>query len=126
MAKEIKYRGKSLEEVQKLSLDEFAELIPSRNRRKIKRGFTDQEKKLLDKVRAKQKNIKTHCRDMIVLPEMIGSTVQVHNGKRWVPVELTFPMVGMRLGEFALTRSIVKHNSPGIGATRSSASLSVR
>lgn len=126
MAKEFLYRGKTLDEVKKLSLDEFAEIISSRARRKIKRGFTEQEKKLLEKVRASQKNIKTHCRDMIVLPEMIGHNIQVHNGKRWVPVDLTFEMVGGRLGEFALTRGIVKHSSPGIGATRSSASLSVR
>lgn len=126
MAKEFLFRGKKVDEVKAMSVDEFSKLITSRNRRKIKRGFTESEKHLLEKIRANDKNIKTHSRDMIVLPEMLGHTIQVHNGKRWVPVELTFEMVGQRLGEFALTRKIIKHSSPGIGATRSSSSLSVR
>lgn len=126
MAKEFFYHGKTLEDVKKMSLEEFAGLVSSRARRKIKRGFTEQEKKLLEKFRENKKTIRTHCRDMVVLPEMVGKSVQVHNGKRWVPVELTFEMVGSRLGDFALTRGVVKHSSPGIGATRSSASLSVR
>lgn len=126
MAKEFKYRGKSTDELKTMSLDEFAKLIPSRERRKLKRGFTDVEKKFLAKLQTSKKPVKTHCRDIIIIPEMIGKAVKVHNGKEWVDVSIIAEMAGHRLGEFALTRKSIKHSSPGIGATRSSAALSVR
>lgn len=126
MAKEFLYRGKTVQEIQKMDLDEFAKLVPSRERRKMKRGFTEMEKKLLASVRANEKDIKTQCRDMIILPEMIGKTIKVHSGKEWVMLMIAPEMLAHRLGEFALTRKQVRHSAPGIGATRSSASLSVR
>lgn len=109
-----------------MSLEEFAKLVPSRERRKIKRGFTEIEKKLLEDIKSNPKDIKTHARDMIILPEMIGKTIRVYNGKEWTQVIVEPEMISHRLGEFALTRKQVKHSAPGIGATRSSASLSVR
>lgn len=124
--KEFTYKGKTMEELRKLSITELAALLPSRCRRKIKRGFTEQNKILLDKVRGSQKNIETHCRDMIILPEMVGLTIKVHNGKTFMPVAVQEDMIGHYLGEFALTRKRVAHSAPGIGATRSSASLSVK
>ena len=124
--KEFTYKGKSVEELKKLSISELAALFPSKCRRKIKKGFTDQEKILLKKIRSSQKNIETHCRDMIILPEMIGLTIKVHNGKTFVPLAVQEEMMGHCLGEFALTRRRVAHSAPGIGATRSSASLSVK
>ncbi|VVB80923.1 30S ribosomal protein S19 [uncultured archaeon] len=126
MAKEFIFHGKSASEFTKLSLEEFAKLVPSRERRKIKRGFTEVEKKLLEDIKANPKDIKTHARDMIVIPEMVGKTIKVYNGKEWVMVIIEPELLGHRLGEFALTRKQVKHSAPGIGATRSSASLSVR
>jgi small subunit ribosomal protein S19 len=117
--RDFKLRGFKLEELQKMSLDEFAKLLPSRERRKIKRGFTEQEEKLLRKLR-KKGVARTHCRDMIVLPEMVGKVVQVHNGREFVRIELKPEMIGHRLGEFALTRTFIKHSGPGVGATRSS------
>lgn len=126
MAKEFIFRGKTMEELAKMSIDDFAKLIPSRERRKIKRGFTEQEKKLIEDVKANPKNIKTHARDMIIIPEMVNKTIQIHNGKEWTQVLITGEMLGHRLGEFALTRKVVRHSAPGIGATRSSASLSVK
>jgi len=126
MAKEFLYRGKKVEEIAKMSLDEFAKLVTSRERRKIKRGFTEAEKKLLERIRAGKKNIKTHCRDMLIIPEMLGQTIKVHSGKEWKPIQIEPEMLAHRLGEFAITRKSIKHSSPGIGATRSSASLSVR
>ena len=78
--KEFKFKGKKLEELQQLSIEEFAELIPSRQRRTIKRGFSDKHKKLMDKIQ-KKNNVKTHLRDMIVFPFMVGKTVQIHTGK---------------------------------------------
>tara|TARA_Y100000310_G_scaffold167856_1_gene167812 strand:- start:16595 stop:16978 length:384 start_codon:yes stop_codon:yes gene_type:complete len=124
--KEFMYKGKTEEELKKLSLNELAEILPSRQRRKIKRGFTDQEKIFLKKLRAGKKNIETHCRDMIVLPEMIGMSIKIHKGKEFASVTIEPEMVGHCLGEFALTRNNVSHSAPGIGATRSSASLSVK
>jgi small subunit ribosomal protein S19 len=126
MAKEFLYRGKTIQEILKLSLDEFAKLVPSRERRKMKRGFTEVEKKFLESVRANEKDIKAQCRDMIILPEMVGKTIKVHNGKEWVMLIIEPEMLAHRLGEFAQTRRLVRHSAPGIGATRSSASLSVR
>lgn len=126
MAKEFIFRGKKLDEIKKLSVQEFMKLIPSRQRRKIKRGFTEQEKIFLENLRAGEKDPKTHCRDLVVLPEMVGKLIKIHNGKEWVPVAIEPDMLGHRLGEFAMTRRKVSHSAPGIGATRSSASLSVR
>ncbi len=119
--KEFRFRGYTLEELQKMSLEEFAELLTARVRRHLKRGLTHAEKKLLEKIRKtpKDKFIKTHARDMIILPEMVGITIGVHNGKEFVPVTITPEMIGHRLGEFALTRKPVQHSGPGIGASKS-------
>lgn len=124
--KEFTFKGKSLEELQKIGLNELAQLLTARQRRIIKRGFTEQQKILLKKLRANEKNIETHCRDMIILPEMIGATIKVHQGKEFLPITIEADMIGHYLGEFALTRKKVAHSAPGIGATRSSASLSVK
>ncbi len=124
--KEFTFKGKTVEELKKLSLKEFALLLKSRERRSLERGFTKAQKDLLKKIRAKEKNIRTHCRDMIIVPEMIGITIHVHKGNGFVPVLIQPEMVGHRLGEFALTRKKVEHSAPGIGATRSSASISVK
>ncbi len=124
--KEFTYKGKITEQLQKMSLSELAQLLNARQRRSIKRGFTEQQKILLKKLRANEKNIETHCRDMIILPEMIGKTIKVHRGKEFMPVMVEPDMVGHYLGEFVLTRKKVAHSAPGIGATRSSASLSVK
>ena len=126
MAKEFIFRGKKLDEIKQLSVQDFAKMLPSRERRKVKRGFTEQEKNFLEDLRAGAKDPKTHCRDMIVLPEMLAKLIKVYNGKEFVPVQIEPEMLGHRLGEFAQTRRKVSHSAPGIGATRSSASLSVR
>ncbi len=119
--KEFKYRGYTLEELQRMSLAELAELFTSRVRRHLKRGLTEAEKKLLRKIRKSPPNkfIKTHVRDMVILPEMVGRTIGVHNGKEFVPVKITSEMIGHRLGEFAMVTKQVKHSGPGIGASKS-------
>ena len=124
--KEFKYRGKTLEELRRLSLKELALLLPSRARRKITRGFSEAEKTFLEKVQTKTKKVKTHCRDMIILPAMVGKLIGIYMGKEFKDIEITGEMIGHRLGEFALTTQKVSHNAPGIGATKSSASLSVK
>lgn len=127
MAKKIfTYKGKTTEELQKLSLNEFAELVPSRLRRSLKRGFTEEQKKLLKSIEKGSKNIKTHCRNMVILPSMVNKTIKIHQGKEFVPVLITEEMIGHVLGEFAMTRKKVAHSAPGIGATRSSAAMSVK
>ena len=124
--KEFMYKGKNLEELKKLSLNELAVILPARQRRKLKRGFTEQEKILLKKIRSGKQNIETHCRDMIIIPEMVGITIKVHKGREFANLIVEPDMIGHYLGEFALTRNRVTHSAPGIGATRSSASLSVK
>lgn len=125
------YRGKSLEELQVLSLKEFATLIPSRQRRSLLRGFTEQQKVLLREIDSfktgkRKKPVHTHCRDMVILPLMSGMTIHVHSGKSYEAVRVTEEMIGGYLGEYVATRNLVKHSAPGIGATRSSASASVK
>ena len=120
------FRGKKLDEIKAMSLQDFMQMVPSRSRRTMKRGFTEQEKIFLENLRSGEKDPKTHCRDMIILPEMLGKLIKVYNGKEFMPVAIEPEMLGHRLGEFAQTRRKVAHSAPGIGATRSSASLSVR
>jgi len=112
--KEFTYRGKTLEELKNMSISEFKELLPAR------------QKRLLKRIKNNEKNIETHCRNMIILPEMNGFMIKVHNGKEFVAVMVTEEMIGHYLGEFATTRQRVEHSAPGIGSTRSSASLSVK
>lgn len=127
MAKEYTYRGKTVQEIKTMTIAEFAKLIPSRERRRItKRGFTDAEKILLKNLENNKKECKTHCRDIPIIPAMLDKTIKVHSGKEYVQVLITPEMLGHRLGEFVITRKKVQHNAPGIGATRSSAALSVR
>ncbi len=125
MVKPIAYYGKSEEELKSMTLEDFIKVVPARQRRSLKRGFTPSQKILLEKVReykAKdiKKPIKTHCRDMIIIPEMVGMLFMVHNGKEFKRVHATVEMLGHYLGEFSGTRKRVQHGSPGVGATRSS------
>ncbi len=124
--KEFTYRGKTQEELKNISINEFKELLPARQRRSLKRGFTDQQKRLLKNIKSGGQDIKTHCRDMIIVPEMIGTMVKVHSGKEFTAVRITEEMIGHYLGEFVITRKKVAHSAPGIGSTRSSSSLSVK
>lgn len=119
MAEDFKYRGKSLEELKEMSRDEFAELLDARGRRKLNRGLNEDEKKLLETLEDKDV-AKTHERNMIVLPEMVGKTIKVYNGQGFLDVEVQAEMIGHYLGELSKTRKKVQHSAPGLGATRSS------
>ncbi|MGM5485277.1 MAG: 30S ribosomal protein S19 [Nanobdellota archaeon] len=123
--KEFRFKGKTEEELKAMSLQEFMDLLPAKSRRSLKRGFTEEQKKLLETLRKKD-SARTHCRDLLVIPEMIGKAVHIHNGKAFKQVNITADMLGMRLGDLCLTRGRITHNSPGVGATKSSASVSVR
>ncbi len=117
--REFKFYGKTLRELKNMNMDEFAELLPARSRRTLKRGLTDIQKRFLIKLR-KKGSAKTHARDMIILPEMVGKKIGIYNGKEFVEVEIKPEMIGHYLGEFALSRKRVQHSAPGLGATRSS------
>ena len=128
MPKEFMYRGYTLDNLQSISMDEFINLLPSRQRRSLHRGLTPEQRILLEKLREAKEalkrdqnvTVKTHVRDMIILPEMVGTTILVHNGKEFVSVEIKPEMIGHYLGEFAITNKPVRHGTPGIGASRSS------
>lgn len=124
--KEFKYRGKTLEELKKLSRSQFMELVPSRQRRSLKRSTSEEHKKLMSNILKNKKNIKTHCREFIIMPNMVGLTIKIYNGKEFHPVIIQEEMIGHVLGEFSLTRKRVSHSAPGVGATRSTSSLSVK
>jgi len=116
---EFTYRGLKVEELKKLNMDEMMALLPSRQRRRLKRGLTKDHRRLLSRVKDRDV-VRTHLRDMIVLPEMVGKTVEIYNGKTFNRVEIIPEMVGHYLGEYSLTRARVTHGSAGVGATRSS------
>ncbi|MEM1646595.1 MAG: 30S ribosomal protein S19 [Ignisphaera sp.] len=124
----FRYRGKTLKELLEMSMDELVKILPARARRSLLRGFTPAQRKLLEKViEARQKLlneckevvIKTHVRDMVVLPIMVGLKISIHNGKEYVTTKITPEMIGHYLGEFAPTTKQVRHGEPGLKATRS-------
>ncbi len=131
MAKELLFKGKTIEQLKAMSVMEFAKLLPSRQRRSLKRGFTPLQKRLAAKIIKAQsgktkKPVKTHCRDMVIMPNMVDMIIHVHKGKIFEPVNITIEMLGHYLGEFTVTRAKVQHSAPGIGATKSSAAASVK
>ncbi|WP_299262650.1 30S ribosomal protein S19 [Halorientalis sp.] len=123
---EFSYRGHSLEELQDMDIDEVAELLPARQRRSIDRGLSYEKEQLLEEAREAGEEetandpIRTHLRDMPILPEMVDLTFAVHNGQSFERVKVEPEMLGHYLGEFQLTRTSVEHGQAGIGATRSS------
>ena len=126
MAKEFMWQGKNEEEIKQLDLKEFMVLIPSRARRSLQRGFTDAQKAFMKRLETGEDRIKTHCRDLVIMPQMLGKTILVYNGKDFVQVMIQPEMLGHFLGEFSHTRKMVTHSSAGVGATRSSKAVSAR
>ena len=132
MAKVFTYRGKTLEELQGMGVEEFAGLSTSDIKRTVKRGL---DKKLLKGIENSRKvlatgkypkAIRTHSREMLVLPSMVGVPFEVYNGKEFIRFEVAQEMLGHRLGEFVLTRKRLRHGKAGIGATRSSTAITAR
>lgn len=131
MVKQQFYKGKTKEELLKMPIEEFMKLVSARERRSLKRGFTDAQKALLLKIKKTRegkytKAIKTQARDMVVVPEMLDQTIHIHAGRDFVPVYINIFMLGHRLGEFTTTRKKVEHSAPGLGATRSSSAIAVK
>ncbi len=118
--KEFTYRGRTIEELKKLEVREFAKYLKSRQRRSVLRNFQELEKflnKCKEKIK-KGKPIKTHNREFVIVPQMVGMQIHVYNGNKFIPVKISEEMVGHRLGEFASTRAKVKHSKAGVGATK--------
>jgi len=125
LVKEFTYRGLSQNELEELPLDKLLKLFPARIRRSLTRGINDNKRKLIGEIKATKEGklktpINTHLRDLIILPFMIGTTVNVYSGKEFVPVTITSEMVSHYLGEYVITNKRVSHGAPGVGASRSS------
>lgn len=121
------FKGREIEDLQKMDMKELSKLLNARARRSVLRGFNPEQKKLLSKIEIANKQraqsreptiIKTHCRDMLILPSMVGLKFGVHNGREFMPVEIKAEMIGHYLGEFAATRKKITHGTPGMGATK--------
>lgn len=120
-AKEFTYRGYSLDELMNMKLDELISIMPARVRRSLNREWNSEQLKVFDELSDPDVEVvKTHVRDMVILPAFVGKRVRLHNGKEFQEFEIKPEMIGHYLGEFVLTRKEVKHSSPGVGATRSS------
>ena len=125
MVREFTYRGLSQKELEELPLDKMLKLFPSRARRSLTRGINDGKRKLIEEMKAAKagtlKNpINTHLRDVLILPAMVGVTLNVFSGKEFKPVTITTEMIGHYLGEYVITNNRVSHGAPGVGASRSS------
>lgn len=120
--REFTLRGKTLPELLQLSLTDLALLLPSRQRRSIRRGFNEDQRRFLEKLveAPPGKAVRTHCRDVLVLPQHVGRRVAIHNGKEYKEIEVRPEMIGHYYGEFSLTRRFEKHSGPGVGAMWSS------
>ncbi|KAF6244498.1 30S ribosomal protein S19 [Nitrosopumilus sp. b2] len=125
MVKEFSYRGIPKEELENMSLEKLFQLFNARQRRSLTRGINDGKRKLIEEIKTakagKLKNpIKTHVRDLIILPYMVDVTVNVFSGKEFKPVLIRTEMIGHYLGEYVITNKKVSHGAPGVGASRSS------
>jgi small subunit ribosomal protein S19 len=116
---EFLYRGRKVSDLAKLSIEELAGLLPARQRRSIKRGLAKENKKLLADLKNKD-SVRTHIRNMIIMPDVVGKSIEIYNGKSFEKIEVMPEMIGHYFGEFALTRHRVQHGAAGVGATRSS------
>ena len=125
MVKQFTYYGLATEELENLSTDKLFKLLTARARRSLKRGINDGKRKLIDEIKEakagnNQNTIKTHLRDLIILPYMVGATVNIFSGKEFVPITISEEMVGHYLGEYVITNKRVTHGAPGVGSSRSS------
>ncbi|MCU0859821.1 MAG: 30S ribosomal protein S19 [Thermoplasmata archaeon] len=118
--KEFTYRGHTMEELLKMPLAEIIELLPARARRTYIRGLNSEQESFIRRLRASEGPVRTHRREIPILPEFVGKTVNVYNGKEFSTVDIKPEMIGHALGEFAMTRKSVRHSGLGVGATRSS------
>jgi len=127
--KKFSFRGVDLDALLDMSTDDLVKLFTARARRRFQRGLKRKPMALIKKLRKakreapqgeKPEPVRTHLRNMIIVPEMIGSIIGVYNGKTFNQVEIKPEMIGHYLAEFSISYKTVKHGRPGIGATHSS------
>jgi len=118
--KEFTFRGFTLDELQKMSMDEILPLLSARARRSYTRGLNTEEQAFIDRLMSSDKPVRTHRRAIVILPSFVGKKIAIYNGKEYKEVEIKPEMIGHYLGEFSPTRRSVAHSGPGVGATRSS------
>ena len=128
VTKEFLFRGKKLEELKAMSIEQFAALCNSRAKRNLLKGFDKRLLKKIEKAKAnpKAKPVRSHRRDLIVIPAMVGVKMAIHRGNSFDQVEITGKMLGHFIGEFVLTRKKLQHGKAGIGATKSSTAVTAR
>ncbi|XP_060610992.2 small ribosomal subunit protein uS19-like [Anolis sagrei] len=116
------YRGVDLEQLLDMSYCSLVQLYRACQRHRKQHSLLKRLRKAKKEapLMEKPKVVKTHLRDMIILPEMVGSMVGIYNGKTFNQVEIKPEMIGDYLGEFSITYKPVKHGRPRIGATHSS------
>ena len=110
--KELKFKGKTIEELKGLDVREFAKLLRSRQRRTVLRNFQRHEnfvKRVQEQLGKGKKAVKTHIRDLVIVPELVGIRIQIYNGREFVPVDVTLEMPGHKFGEFSQTRARARH-----------------
>jgi small subunit ribosomal protein S19 len=119
--KEFTYRGMTIDKLQELNFEDFIKIVPSRQRRSFRRGLSQEQAKLINDSNNKpDKILRTHRREMIIIPQFVGRSFAVHNGKEFVKLEIMPEMIGLYFGELAPTRTSPTHTGPGVGATKSS------
>ena len=127
--KKFNYRGKDIGKLIEMNMDALSQELRSRQRRRLRRKMGKKYGRFIKKLMDVKKNtnqgekpvaVKTHLRDCIVLPTMVQSVINVHNGKGYNSIEVKPEMIGYYLGEFAMTYKKVSHGKPGVGATHSS------
>jgi small subunit ribosomal protein S19 len=114
--KELNFKGKTIEELKNLGVREFAALLRSRQRRTVLRNFQEHEnfvKRVDSKLGKGKKSVKTHRRDLVIVPGLVDKRIQVYNGRDFLPVDITIEMLGHKLGEFAPTRAKTRHVKEG-------------
>jgi small subunit ribosomal protein S19 len=118
--KEFLYRGFTMDELLTMSFDEILGILPARARRTYLRGLNYEQQLLFDKLKDADEPVRTHRRDLPIIPQFVGKRVSVYNGKEFKEFEIKPEMIGCFIGEFVLTRRPPVHSGPGVGATRSS------
>ncbi len=125
--KEFTYRGNTLDEMLKMPLADVLNLLPSRARRSYRRGLNREQQAFVERLRSSNgETVKTHRREIFILPEFVGKKVSVYNGKEYKDIEIKAEMIGHAIGEFAPTRRFTRHSGPGVGATRGSKFLPLK
>jgi small subunit ribosomal protein S19 len=122
LKREKKFCGLTIEQLKAMTIKDASEYMPARSRRSVLRHPEIIERfiKSAEEKISRKKKVKTHLRDLIIVPKMVGMNIHIYNGKTFEEIPVDIEMIGHRLGEFALTRQKVTHSAAGIGATRGS------